>query len=250
MAGEQSDSSTGKGSFPETSWSRLAILSETDPSSTRYRETLEHFARRYWKPVYTLIRLAYRKPEPEALDLTQELFAQLLESGALQRLNSERGSFRYYLRAAVKNLLIKVARREKAAKRHPGCAVLSLDRDDVKDLVATVQEDSPEAAFDREWVRCVLKDALEQTQRELDRQGKRDRFNAFMIYEVELAGDPHHSYRTVAQRTGIPEDKLKQYLRHVRRVYRKAIRHVVRDTVSTNKALYAELDALFGKERV
>ena len=50
--------------FPHTTWAMVARL--RDPSNTRYLEGLETLCRRYWKPAYTFIRIAWAKSNEDA----------------------------------------------------------------------------------------------------------------------------------------------------------------------------------------
>ena len=60
-------------------------------------------------------------------DLTQEFFARLLEKNALAAASPERGRFRRFLLAAIKNFLANQRDRAHALKRGGGARTLSLD---------------------------------------------------------------------------------------------------------------------------
>ena len=67
----------------------------------------------------------------------------------------ERGSFRGFLKRALKNFMIDSARREQA--RRPGEGLFLFRFEEVRDAHPTVD---PDHAFDREWVRTVLRDSI------------------------------------------------------------------------------------------
>ena len=62
--------------FPTTRWSRVARAG--DPADARARAALAELCSAYWYPIYAFIR-RQGHGESEALDLTQEYFARLLE---------------------------------------------------------------------------------------------------------------------------------------------------------------------------
>src|SRR5260221_4766653 len=86
--------------FPETRWSQLLEL--RDPAHPRYAEHLERLAKQYWQPVFHYVR-ALRRSDAE--DLTQQFFAMLLSRRDLEKLSPERGSFRGFLKTALRNFL-------------------------------------------------------------------------------------------------------------------------------------------------
>ena len=66
--------------FPTTRWSR--VVAAGDPAEPEARAALAELCRRYWYPIYAFIRRKGHDPD-EALDLTQDYFARLLEKGVL-----------------------------------------------------------------------------------------------------------------------------------------------------------------------
>ena len=63
--------------FPATRWSIIAgVRSEDRAERTRALDTL---CEAYWKPVYKYVRLRWNRAAPDAQDLTQGFFAEMLE---------------------------------------------------------------------------------------------------------------------------------------------------------------------------
>ena len=60
--------------FPSTAWSVIRHLK--DPSSPQYQEQLRRLIAQYWRPVYWLIRHAWKKSHDDAKDMVQEFFAE------------------------------------------------------------------------------------------------------------------------------------------------------------------------------
>ena len=70
----------------------------------RQHQALAEPCQTYWSPVYTYLRRkGYKKPEAE--DLAQGFFAQLLEKQSYAVADPERGRFRAFLITALKNFL-------------------------------------------------------------------------------------------------------------------------------------------------
>jgi len=99
--------------FRTTVWSD--ILAAGDPAHPRSRDLMALLLRTYWKPAYMYVRTMWKANVEDAKDLTQAFFARLLEKDFCARLRPERGSFRGYLKRALKNFLLN-ARRHDAAR--------------------------------------------------------------------------------------------------------------------------------------
>jgi len=93
--------------FPETGGDIRSLLGQ-DPSR------LELLCRRYWKPVYAYVRIAWSKGNEDAKDLTQAFFLWLMEGETLARYDAEKGGFRAYLKTLLKRF---VGHEERALQR-------------------------------------------------------------------------------------------------------------------------------------
>ena len=63
--------------FPDTRGSLVAAVKSGDREARA--RALETLAEAYWRPVYTYVRLNAGREHEEAVDITQEFFAQLVE---------------------------------------------------------------------------------------------------------------------------------------------------------------------------
>ena len=81
------------GGFPTTRWS--LVVAAADPAAS---EALAGLCSAYWYPVYAFIRRNGHGPD-DALDLTQDYFARLLEKCTGGRRRPGRGRFRSFLLA-------------------------------------------------------------------------------------------------------------------------------------------------------
>ncbi|HLF91818.1 MAG TPA: sigma-70 family RNA polymerase sigma factor, partial [Planctomycetota bacterium] len=173
--------------FPDTRWSQLLEL--RDPAHPQHAEHLERLARQYWKPVYHYARAL--RPSADAEDLAQQFFALLLARRDLEKLSPDRGSFRGFLKTALRNFLVST---DRAAAARPRLFSYEDAESGWKDEGLT-----PEQAFDREWARGVL---LEATAR-LRKESKPDAFEIFREYCLEESGA---GYGELARKHGVSED--------------------------------------------
>src|SRR5580700_7532832 len=147
MAGSSSQRGTA---FPATQWSM--IIRAGGPSSRLTREALETLCRTYWAPLYADGRRQGSEPH-EAKDIVQGFLARLLERNDLESVGPERGRFRSYLLAGLRNYLVSDARRSGAQKRGGATPLMSLETGETESWCSRLASSalSPDEAFDRRW---------------------------------------------------------------------------------------------------
>jgi len=209
--------------FPETRWSQLLEL--RDPSHPRYAEHLERLAKQYWSPVFHYAK-ALCRGDADAEDLTQQFFAMLLARRDLEKLSPDRGSFRGFLKTALRNFVLSAGRA--AAVR---ATVPLRDEADLR---------SPEQAFDREWARGVLAEAVAR----LRRESASVPFEIFREYCLEESGA---SYADLARRHGVSEDDVRNRLRETRLRMRDILEDLLRDYLVPGQDVDAELRFILSK---
>jgi DNA-directed RNA polymerase specialized sigma24 family protein len=106
----------GAAAFTTTHWS---VVLEAQGESPAAQEALERLCRIYWRPIYSFVRRQGFGRE-KAEDLTQGLFAQLLERKRLSDVRKEKGRLRSFLLGALKYFLADEQRRAMAIKRGKG----------------------------------------------------------------------------------------------------------------------------------
>jgi DNA-directed RNA polymerase specialized sigma24 family protein len=82
--------------FPSTHNSAIAAAASDEPE--RRRPGQEAIVSAYWKPVYRYIRIRWRKSNEDAKDLTQNFFTTAIEKRYFQTYDTEKGTFRTFLR--------------------------------------------------------------------------------------------------------------------------------------------------------
>jgi RNA polymerase sigma factor (sigma-70 family) len=224
------------GEFPTTRQSAIV------PSSGGSDPGLGRLIALYWKPVYCLIRRAGPRANEEAKDLTQEFFTRIVLEGSLtDRYTPDKGSFRAYLKTAIRNFLRNEHRDGTRLKRGGTSAPIPLEAGDtdLTRLVPDLDALPPEELFDRAWRDVVLARAVQIVQQALKPQV----FDVFRRYDLE-GGDV--SYETLARELGLTADTVKNHLTRAREEFRQAVRSVVCATVADPRDLSGELRELFG----
>jgi len=229
--------------FVTTRWTVvLAAGRKTTPQAER---ALEELCTTYWFPLYAYVRRrGYTKADAE--DLTQAFFARFLEKNYLASLSAERGRFRAFLLASLKNFLANEWDKSQRLKRGGGAAHLSLDWEgaDTKFQVAATNEPSPDKAFDREWAVALLAHVLERLRKECEEDGKTRQFDQLKVFLT--AGKGAVPQADIARALGIDEAAVRVAAHRLRKRYRELLRDEIAHTLSDPSQVDEEMRALFG----
>lgn len=223
--------------FHTTQWS-VVVAAPSDPA------VLQGLLKGYWGPIYAYIRRTGVERE-RAADLAQQFIHEVvLERGLLERATPERGRFRTFLKAALKNFLIDQHRRGTAKGRSPGTPVLGgavLERMEPADQV------DPGDAFDRQWATTLLSLALDRLAADCEASGQGAHWAAFKaaVIDPALGHDSAPSLETLAERLGVDSAaKVSSMIQTVRRKFRRVLREVVAATVADECAAEEEMGSL------
>jgi RNA polymerase sigma-70 factor (ECF subfamily) len=190
------------GGFETTRWTM--VLQAGDPSTPQHREALESLFQTYWYPLYAYLRRTGCSAE-ESEDLVQGFLAHVFEKRALRLANPDRGRFRSFLLASLKNYAANERKRAGAQKRGGRAPHLSLDFAEADRQYANEPTDSstPERQFERSWAMTVLEGAIGRLEAKLEASGKQESFE--VLREFLVKGDSNVGYRDAARRLGNPE---------------------------------------------
>lgn len=236
-------------SFPTTQWSQ--IIGAQDRTLPGYRERLDALLKVYWRPAYTYIRLGWKKSNEDAKDLTQAFFARLLQNGLIASARADSGRFRSYLKQALRNFLIDADRA--AEVRRPVEPVVALEGD-----VEVPAGASPDDAFDRQWLSCLIDESIARLEVELRAEGKDAYFQVFRTYLLDPQSGKQETvttkdgelqlptYATVAGRLKLSESDVRNYLNQCRSRLRELMKEAVRQTVEDPRDVEEELRGLLG----
>jgi RNA polymerase sigma-70 factor (ECF subfamily) len=230
--------------FPTTRWSRVARAG--DPNGDDARAALAELCAAYWYPIYALVR-HLRHGEADALDLTQEYFARLLETPVLAAADPTRGRFRSFLRADCRFFLVGLRDRERARKRGNGRPPLSIDARDAEGryLVEPAEGLTPERLFDRAWALTLLARALDRLADDYAATGRAAVFEALRPTLVDRRRAASNA--ELAARLGLSVAALQQAASRLRKRYREVLRDEIAATLDdpSDDAVAAEIRDLF-----
>ncbi|HEY2825683.1 MAG TPA: sigma-70 family RNA polymerase sigma factor [Gemmatimonadales bacterium] len=214
------------------------ILRLQTSCDVRRREAFADFCGSYWRPLYVLARGLGQNPH-DAEDLVQGFIGELLARDDLGPLSPERGRMRTFLKVAFRHHLVDNIRREKAQRRGGGEVLLSLDTREVERQMAAGE--SPDLAYDRQWVRTILARSLERLRKKYSGEEKAALFAAL---EPCLTDAGPSAYAELAEKLGRTETALRAAVHRLREQYREALRAEVADTLGPGEDAEAELRLL------
>ncbi len=229
--------------FRTTRWS-LVRAAAGAAGDDRGRAALAELCELYWPPVYAYARRRGLDPDGAA-DLTQSLFARILEKGQLAGVDAGRGRFRAWLRSAVEHQWANERARAAALVRGGGRPLVSLDRDAGERFAApcAAAGDDPARAFDRAWAHALLAQALEELRAEYAARGRAELFEA--LRPTLGGGGEARALAAVAADLGTTEGAVKVAAHRLRRAYRERVRRAVAGTVADAGDVEDELADLF-----
>jgi RNA polymerase sigma-70 factor (ECF subfamily) len=229
--------------YPSTRWSRIV---GADPAA-RTAPDVEALAQTYWRPVYGYIRALRPAARDEAVDLTQDFFLWMIEHRLLERAHPERGRFRGFLKASLRNFLSDRERRRRAAKRGGDRLHLPIEPGDdaLHELPLGTRPQTPEEVLDALWRSTLVERATASLEEELRAQGRGAHFEVFRDYFLSTAEQV--DYEELGRRHGLTPTQVSNHLMLAKRRYRDLLRCAVMETVADPEELEQELRWLFGE---
>jgi RNA polymerase sigma-70 factor (ECF subfamily) len=215
--------------FPSTHWSM--VVAAQNQSTTEGAAALAALCRVYWRPLYAYVRRRGHAPE-DAQDLTQGYFSRLLEKDYLSQADIQRGKFRSFLLASLKNFLANEWDRNTAQKRGGRIAFLSLEEMNGAEkhfLISSRDSLTPEKAYERSWVLTLLGRVTEQLRLEFFEAGKSNVFEQFKTFLTGDAGD--ETYSKIAATLGMSEVAARVAAHRLRGRFRDLLRAEIAQTL-------------------
>jgi RNA polymerase sigma factor (sigma-70 family) len=207
---------------------------------------LAELCQTYWAPLYSFV-CSRGYTVHDAQDLTQSFFAYLLEHKIYARVERQKGKFRSFLLASLKNFLAHAADRERTLERGGGQEFLPLHEEQVKEAESLFQTHSTAGSedrlFDSSWAEALIAAGLERLSADYKGESKEKLFNELRIFVAGGAG-PLPTYAELADRLGITQSTLRSHVTRLRARYREALRAEVRRTVDTDTQVKEELHEL------
>ncbi len=209
--------------------------------SPESQEALENLCRVYWAPLYAYARRSGLAPHA-AQDVVQSFISHLIGRQDLMKVGPERGRFRSFLLAALKNFLISEARRGQALKRGGGQKALPLHDLEAECAPELTDPFTPDKAFDRRWARTVMARALDALRAEHRSSSQARLFVA--LRSALMDGGRVEGQAELAAGLGITPGALAAAATRLRQRYRELIEQEVKQTLAHPADLMAEMQAL------
>lgn len=227
--------------FPSTLWSM--VLHAGMEENTSHKKELESLLEIYWKPVYCYMKAIRRQGSEDAKDLTQGFFTRLLEKGTLGNLSPDKGTFRGFLKEAIRNFLIDAHRFESARTPRKG---VFLTLEEFRDTEQTREgEIDPQSVFDREWDQTVLENALEELKTAMSND---ETFTVFELYCLpDKKSEGKQTYADIAKIMGISEVGIRKRLARCRRTLREIMKSRIHDYAYDDQQAEEEYRRMVGE---
>lgn len=230
-------------SFPPTCWT---VIRDAQSGDARARTAaLDRLLSVYWQPVYWSIRNEWNIAPEDARDLTQGYFTSFLERDLVHSIAADRGRFRAYVKATLKNWMLAWRRDAATLKRGGGVHLVALDDLERSEPEPANGEPSPEKRFERELMRSILARALAELRDACGREGKSGHFALFLrFYGLEAEGRAP-SYGDLMAEFGLSQHDVKNRLAALRARFRDRVLALLRDGLSSDADLLGEIRAVF-----
>jgi RNA polymerase sigma factor (sigma-70 family) len=236
--------------FPATRCS--VIEAARSPDEGERKRALDKLCEAYWKPVYKYVRLRWSRDGPDAQDLTQGFFAEMLERELLNRFDAGKSRLRTYLRLCVDSFVMNEDKAARRQKRGGDVQHLALDFAGAEeeiggatiDAATIASPESLEEFFEKEWVRSLFTLAVEDLRVLCAERGHEQDYRLFETYDLD--GDDNSSYSQLAQQYGIPVTDVTNALSWARREFRRIALERLREICASNEEFQWEAKATFG----
>ena len=228
--------------FRTTHWS--VVLAAAQHDAPQRQSALAALCQSYWYPLYAFVRRQGRTAQ-EAEDLTQDFFARLLGKNGLASVRPERGRFRSFLLASLKNFLANDWDRNHTAKRGGQCDIISWDEasGEQRYLLEPAEAATPDKLFEQTWALTVIGTVLAQLKKEYAEAGKGPLFEAIESYLAEEDGPD--TYAGLGEKLGMTEGAVKMAVLRLRQNFRHRLRSEIAQTVASAAEIDDELRHLF-----
>ena len=228
--------------FATTRWT--VVLTAGRKSAPQAAQAMEELCRAYWYPLYAYVRRQGHSRE-DAEDLVQGFFARFLAKNYLEGLSSERGKFRAFLLASLKNYMANEWDRTHRQKRGGGATVLSLDWQgaDTRYQIDPPDRLSPDKLFDRTWALTLLEQVVSRLRDECVADGRGRLFE--QLKPFLMSGSSAIPYAQAAEALGLAEGATRVAVHRLRRRYRELLREEIAQTLLDPAQVADEMQALF-----
>lgn len=233
------DATTGvaprtSGAWPDTPWT-LVRSARQAPSADR-RAALSTLLALYYRPVQRFFRRVLRLRDDAATEVTQDLFARLLEQDFPEGLTHET-SLRGFLKVACRRHLGRLRAGE--AARRGAIAEREGEGEEAEPSAA----DALDATLDDELRRTYLDEAVARVREDLLRRGKEEVLAVFEA-RTRLDGSRPEPYRDIAERFQKRVYDIRNHLAAARKIFRRELLRIAAERADDPRAELRELGLL------
>lgn len=231
---------SGGADFATTHWSVIAASTAAD--NDQAQAAVAQLCRDYWPPLYSFVRRRGFGPA-DAQDLVQGFFGYFLKRKAYAQADPNKGKFRSFLLASLKNYMADVWDHEHAIKRGGQNEFVLLD-DELHAAESSYGKHSPavlneEQEYERRWAAALVSSAMNRLEAQY-----RDGTKARLFMELKrfiTGGTGLPKQEDVAEKLGMPIDTLRSHLSRLRARYRELLREEVARTIAQTDDVDEEL---------
>lgn len=205
------------------------------------QQALTQLCQLYWYPLYAYARKrGFKKPDAE--DLTQGFFQQLLTRDSLGKLGQrETSKLRSFLLTSFQHYITSDWRKATALKRGGDAAVLALAWDDAEARfeIEGKSADDPERFFDRRWAVQTLENAMSRLKHEYV-LGNKEALHRVLRPALE-ASSGKLDYAEMAQALDLSEGAVRTQVSRFRKQFRALLRDEIAATMGPDDSVNSEL---------
>ena len=230
----------GPARFTTTRWSIVSSCSDSANDEEKAHAALAELCKIYWRPVFAFI-CRQGHSVPDAQDLTQEFFTQLIRKEHLRLADREKGKFRTFLLATLDYFLAREWSRAHRQKRGGHFIFISLEQQSPEQRyqLEPPDNDTPEKKFSRNWALAILTQTMSVLESECQTSGKQALFEEV---KTVLAGEgSDEGYAEISRRLGMGEGALRMAVHRLRQRYGELLRNEIAQTVSGPEEVEEEM---------
>lgn len=224
------------GVFPDTQFSAVVAAKSSDPDERR--RSMERLAEAYYRPVYTHLRVRWRREPDAARDLAQSFFAKAIEQRMFGLYDPARSPFRTFVRRCVDHFVSHGSEGATAPIHEGTIPIVALDDESLEAGFAS-DDDDPEGAFERELVRQLFARSVHALGERLGAMGKGRVFRAFTEYDLREP-EERPSHAELARSLEVDETTVVHWLDAARRELRAIVLSELRELTASDEEFRRE----------
>ncbi|MFO1497598.1 MAG: ECF-type sigma factor [Verrucomicrobiota bacterium] len=233
LVSRQPSATVGGQLFPTTHWTTL--LAPIRDRGDKAEAALERLCEIYRQPLVACARHLLRDNPSEAEDVVHDYICSLLRREDLAKVQRERGKFRAFLAAGIRNQVINHIQTRRAQKRGGGTRTVSLD----EMVIEPADLSTAEVTLCRSWIQASVAEVLRLISEEWTAAGKGEEFNDFKDFALSKKTDVPRA--ELAAKYGVSANAIDAKISRFRRRFRELLRELICQTVSRPEEVDEEI---------